>query len=115
MDMVSTPEQVLWYVQQLQNIYGHPDQRIKEILKDWAIHSWHLMYDCLDVDWRNDWPFRVCHYLATISKLTAGQITSAAAIMVAVFGAFATGQIIGLQQFGLGLGVAVLIDATVIR
>ena len=43
MDMVSTPEQVLWYVQQLQNIYGHPDQRIKEILKDWAIHSWHLI------------------------------------------------------------------------
>ena len=45
-DMFSTPEQVLWYVQQLQNIYGHPDQRIKEILKDWAIHSWHLMKDC---------------------------------------------------------------------
>ena len=68
MDMVSTPEQVLWYVQQLQNIYGHPDQRIKEILKDWAIHSWHLMHDCLGVDWRYDWPFRLCHYLATISK-----------------------------------------------
>ena len=68
MDMISTPEQVLWYVQQLQNIYGHPDQRIKEILKDWAIHSWHLMNDCLRVDWRYDWPFRLCHYLATISK-----------------------------------------------
>ena len=68
MDMVSTPKQVLWYVQQLQNIYGHPDQRIKEILKDWAIHSWHLMKDCLGVEWRNDWPFRLCHYLATISK-----------------------------------------------
>ena len=68
MDMLSTPEQVLWYVQQLQNIYGHPDQRIKEILKDWAIHSWHLMHDCLDVHWRDDWPFRLCHYLATISK-----------------------------------------------
>ena len=68
MDMVSTPEQVLWYVQQLQNIYGHPDQRIKEILKDWAIHSWHLMKDCLNVEWRNDWPFRLCHYLATIGK-----------------------------------------------
>ena len=39
MDMASTPEQVLWYVQQLQNICGHPDQRIKEILKDWTIHS----------------------------------------------------------------------------
>ncbi len=68
MDMVSTPEQVLWYVQQLQNIYGHPDQRIKELLKDWAIHSWHLMHDRLRVDWQDDWPFRLCHYLATVSK-----------------------------------------------
>ena len=68
MDMVSTPEQVLWYVQQFQKIYGHPNQRIKEILKDWAIHSWHLMHDCLEVDWRYDWPFRLCHYLATVSK-----------------------------------------------
>ena len=48
-------------------------------------------------------------------KVTAGQITSAAAIMVGVFGAFAMGSNIGLQQFGIGLGVAVLIDATVIR
>ncbi len=48
-------------------------------------------------------------------KLTAGQITSAAAIMVGVFGAFALGRDLGLQQFGIGLGVAVLIDATVIR
>ena len=67
-DMFSTPEQVLWYVQQLQTIYGHPDQRIKEILKDWAIHSWHLMKDCLDVVWRDEWPYKLCHYLATISK-----------------------------------------------
>ena len=48
-------------------------------------------------------------------KITAGQITSAAAIMVGVFGAFATSRVLGLQQFGLGLGVAVMIDATVIR
>jgi len=48
-------------------------------------------------------------------KATAGQITSAAAIMVGVFGAFALGRVVGLQQFGVGLGVAVLIDATVIR
>ena len=67
-DMFSAPEQVLWYVQQLQSIYGHPDQRIKEILKDWAIHSWHLMNDCLHSDWRNEWPYKLCHYLATISK-----------------------------------------------
>ena len=48
-------------------------------------------------------------------KLTAGQITSAAAVMVGVFAAFALGREIGLKQFGVGLGVAVLIDATVIR
>jgi uncharacterized membrane protein YdfJ with MMPL/SSD domain len=48
-------------------------------------------------------------------KLTAGQITSAAAVMVGVFGAFALGREVGLQQFGIGLGVSVLIDATVVR
>ena len=48
-------------------------------------------------------------------KLTAGQIISAAAIMVGVFSAFALGRDVGLQQFGIGLGVSVLIDATVIR
>ena len=49
------------------------------------------------------------------TRVTAGQITSAAAIMVGVFGAFALGRDVGLQQFGVGLGVAVFIDATVIR
>ena len=48
-------------------------------------------------------------------KLTAGQITSAAAIMVGVFGTFALGRGVDTQQMGVGLGVAVLIDATVIR
>ncbi len=31
------------------------------------------------------------------------------------FGAFATSRVLPLRQFGLGLGIAVLIDATVIR
>ena len=48
-------------------------------------------------------------------KLTAGQITSAAAIMVGIFGTFALGRSLELQQMGVGLGVAVFIDATVIR
>jgi len=48
-------------------------------------------------------------------KITAGQITSAAAIMVGVFGSFALASDIGMKQFGVGLGVAVLIDATLIR
>ena len=48
-------------------------------------------------------------------RLTAGQITGAVAIMVGVFGTFALGRDISGQQFGAGLGVAVLIDAAVIR
>ena len=53
--------------------------------------------------------------VATGIRLTAGQITSGAAVMVGVFAAFATSRVLGLQQFGLGLAVAIFIDATVIR
>lgn len=48
-------------------------------------------------------------------KSTAGVVTSAAAVMVAVFAIFATLQAMILKQFGVGLAVAVLIDATLIR
>jgi len=44
--------------------------------------------------------------------VSAGTITSAAAIMVAVFSVFVSLQI---PQLGLGLAVAVLLDATVVR
>lgn len=46
---------------------------------------------------------------------TAGIITGAAAIMVAVFSGFAMGDLVDLQQVGFGLGLAVLLDATIIR
>jgi RND superfamily putative drug exporter len=46
---------------------------------------------------------------------TAKIITGAAIIMVAVFGGFATSRLVGLQQMGFGLAVAVFIDATIIR
>ncbi|MDA1349001.1 MAG: MMPL family transporter [Chloroflexi bacterium] len=46
---------------------------------------------------------------------TAGLITGAALIMVAVFSGFAAGRLIPLQQFGFGLAVAVLVDATIVR
>ena len=48
-------------------------------------------------------------------KSTAALITSAAIVMVLVFGAFATSRIMFFQQIGVGLGVAILIDATIIR
>ena len=35
--------------------------------------------------------------------------------MVVVFGAFATSRILGFKQLGIGLSVAILIDATIIR
>ena len=35
--------------------------------------------------------------------------------MVAVFSGFVVGRVPGLQQFGLGLALGVLIDATVVR
>ncbi len=46
---------------------------------------------------------------------TASVITSAALVMVAVFGAFAFARIFIVQMIGLGLAVAVLVDAAVIR
>ena len=48
-------------------------------------------------------------------RSTGRLITGAALIMVTVFGGFAIGDLVMLQQMGFGLGVAVLIDATVIR
>ncbi len=47
--------------------------------------------------------------------ITSGTVTSAAAIMVAVFSAFFTIQLTVIQQLGLGLAVAVLVDATLVR
>jgi uncharacterized membrane protein YdfJ with MMPL/SSD domain len=46
---------------------------------------------------------------------TAGTVTSAAVVMVAVFSIFATLSFIDFKQMGVGLAAAILIDATVIR
>jgi RND superfamily putative drug exporter len=46
---------------------------------------------------------------------TAGVITSAAVVMVAVFGLFVTMPLASMKQIGLGLSVAVLLDATIVR
>ena len=48
-------------------------------------------------------------------KSTAGMITSAALIMVAVFWGFSQGRFADMQQMGFGLAVAVILDATIIR
>ena len=46
---------------------------------------------------------------------TARVITSAALIMISVFAAFVLGDDIDVKMFGLGLAVAVFVDATVVR
>jgi len=46
---------------------------------------------------------------------SAGVVTSAAAVMVAVFAIFATLSTIDMKQLGVGLAAAILIDATIIR
>ena len=48
-------------------------------------------------------------------RTTAAVVTSAAIVMVAVFGIFATLSMIEFKQMGVGLALAVLIDATIIR
>lgn len=53
----------------------------------------------------------VAHGLRT----TGAIITGAALIMVAVFGGFAAGDLVMMQQMGFGLAIAVFLDATVIR
>jgi RND superfamily putative drug exporter len=47
--------------------------------------------------------------------ITSGTITSAAAIMVVVFGVFVTLELTIIKQLGLGLAVAVFLDATIVR
>jgi uncharacterized membrane protein YdfJ with MMPL/SSD domain len=53
----------------------------------------------------------VKHGIAT----TAGTVTSAAIVMVVVFSVFVTLTFIDFKEMGVGLAVAVLIDATIVR
>ncbi|WP_088315289.1 MMPL family transporter [Kineosporia sp. R_H_3] len=48
-------------------------------------------------------------------KISAGVVTSAATIMVAVFAVFGTLSMTTFKQLGVGLAVAILLDATVVR
>ncbi len=48
-------------------------------------------------------------------RTTAGTVTSAAIVMVAVFGIFATLGFLPMKQMGVGMAAAILFDATIIR
>jgi RND superfamily putative drug exporter len=42
-------------------------------------------------------------------------ITSAAALIVVVFAGFASGEVLAVKQLGVGLAIAVIVDATLVR
>ena len=55
------------------------------------------------------------HAVAYGLEHTGRIITAAAIVMVAAFSGFTAGSFVGLQQFGLGLSAAILLDATIVR
>ena len=42
-------------------------------------------------------------------------VTAAAIVMVAAFSGFVAGRVVGLQEFGFGLAIAIFVDATIVR
>jgi putative drug exporter of the RND superfamily len=66
---------------------------------------------------REEWEARRDNEAAVAFGLerTGSLITAAALVMAVSFGGFVLGSVPGLQQFGLGLALAVLIDATLVR
>src|SRR5262249_24759510 len=55
------------------------------------------------------------HAVAEGLEKSGRLITSAAAIMVAVFAAFALAQVVVVKAMGLGMAIAVALDATLVR
>jgi RND superfamily putative drug exporter len=66
---------------------------------------------------REEWERRHDNEAAVAFGLehTGRIITAAAIIMIAAFSGFLAGSFVGLQEFGLGLSAAILLDATVVR
>jgi uncharacterized membrane protein YdfJ with MMPL/SSD domain len=66
---------------------------------------------------REEWDKRGDNVAAVTTGLakTGRLVTAAGLIMFAAFMGFVAGSIVGLQQFGFGLAVAILIDVTIIR
>jgi putative drug exporter of the RND superfamily len=66
---------------------------------------------------REEWDAHHDNERAVASGLehTGRIITAAAIIMIAAFSGFTSGSFVGLQEFGIGLSAAILLDATIVR
>jgi uncharacterized membrane protein YdfJ with MMPL/SSD domain len=71
----------------------------------------HLRSPRIREEWRAGASDAVANGLARTGRI----ITSAAAIMICVFAAFVLGDLRVLRVIGLGMAVAVLLDATLVR
>jgi RND superfamily putative drug exporter len=66
---------------------------------------------------REEWDLRHDneHAVAYGLEHTGRIITAAAIVMIAAFSGFLAGSFVSLQEFGLGLSAAILLDATIVR
>jgi len=66
---------------------------------------------------REEWDMTHDNELAVSRGLehTGRIITAAAIVMIAAFAGFTAGSFVGLQEFGIGLSAAILLDATIVR
>jgi RND superfamily putative drug exporter len=55
------------------------------------------------------------HAVASGLAKTGRIVTAAGLVMFAAFSGFVAGSVVGLQQFGFGLAIAILIDVTIVR
>jgi RND superfamily putative drug exporter len=76
---------------------------------DYEVFLLSRMKEAFDRSGRND------HATMEGLSTTASTITSAAAIMIIVFGTFSFSRVLAVQLMGFGLAVAVFLDATLIR
>jgi RND superfamily putative drug exporter len=66
---------------------------------------------------REEWDLHHENERAVSSGLehTGRIVTAAAIVMIAAFSGFTAGSFVGLQEFGIGLSAAILLDATIVR
>jgi uncharacterized membrane protein YdfJ with MMPL/SSD domain len=115
---VSHPQIVVVVLQVASGVYQdvrvvHEPEEVADALRvrarrPWSCRSWPRDTHLAQIAGMDD---AIAHGI----KSTAGVVTSAATVMVAVFSIFATLSMLIFKQFGVGLAAAILIDATLVR
>jgi RND superfamily putative drug exporter len=97
---------------------GHPLEPALPVLLFCVLFGLSMDYEVLILSrMKEAWDRTADNRLSVADGLekTGGLVTSAASIMVAVFAAFATAQVVLIQAVGVGMAVAVALDATLVR